>query len=95
MEVVAYAYQADLWCPECIAERVYYDLETKLNVITFMQQPWETTEEYLGRVQGFFGIRDRYKEDMFDSNDFPKVIFDSDIEEGDTCDNCSTLLSGE
>jgi hypothetical protein len=80
-DVVAYTYQADIYHPEC--------------VLALMADQGMTapegfdTEEALDYLAGhFFPSVDRYDEYSFDSDDFPKVVFSSQVEDTEWCGGC-------
>ncbi len=85
--IVAYTYQAEQLCPDCVMARFNADGRLGSDV--------ETVLDWHAKVLGI----DRQDEYSFDSGDFPKVIFASQIEgpafDGDTwydadlCDDCT------
>lgn len=91
-DIVGYTYKADIYCPEHVGIEVARDID-KTGKTVIGQQNWETTEQYLDRVQGFLGIRNRYDEHSYDSDNFPKVIFaDQTLEDSDVCCECGEGL---
>lgn len=85
-ELAGYTYQADNYCRRCIIA-VLDAPELALHGDT-------DPEECLDIVAEARGI-DRYDERSFDSNDFPKVIFDYQVEGIEKCANfneCGEVL---
>jgi len=89
-DVVAYTYRADIYCPECILGQL-------------PTGPGETfdgwadctdmaPEDNLSELAAAFGI-DRMDEYTFDSGDFPKVVFASQVEADEFCGDCGRELS--
>ena len=80
IRLVAYTYQADLYCPQCIAFRL---------------SGWTTTVDNVERVldaqAAHYGI-DRSAESSFDSGFFPKVVFAHQLRGGDRCGACGNEL---
>jgi hypothetical protein len=75
-DVVGYAYQADIWCPECIAKKFAPG-----------QQATEAALDHAAEQRGI----DRYDEATFDSDDFPKVVFRDQVED-EACGRCGRPL---
>lgn len=90
-DIAGYTYQADIYCPECTQTIAAHGLEDKVP----QGDPWQNTgtgeqsaEDLLDRWAQSLGI-DRYDERSYDSDDFPKVVFDDSLlEEGEVCGNC-------
>lgn len=82
MNIIAYAYRAALYCPDCIVHALPRDV---LSPAAYDMR----AEDVLDQVAAYDGI-DRYDEYSFDSDDFPKVAFS--CEDGDTCDTCGKDL---
>lgn len=80
-DIAGYSYQADTYCPSCIVAAV-----TGIGCPC----PDSDTENHLDGIAAGRGI-DRYDERSYDSGDFPKVIFVSDLE-GDDCCACGGEL---
>src|SRR5690606_35328254 len=74
-DIVAYAYHAEILCLDCVrnlaAAHLLLDGQRYLEALT---------EELLDRWARLKGISDRRDERSFDSGDFPKVVFSSDVE---------------
>ena len=67
-DIVAYTYQAELLCPDCV-----------LVAVDTYHLPNEDAEGALDRAARLRGI-DREDESSFDSDEFPKVVFADSIE---------------
>ena len=83
-DIVAYMYNADLYCGECIVKLVsgdpdYFHLDT---------------EEALNQFAQVEGI-DREDEATFDSGDFPKVVLRDQLDGDEHCGHCHTPLEDE
>lgn len=86
-DIAGYTFKTETYCRYCIIDALP----------TGPGQPYEgwklaagvsmPTEENLDEIAAAFQI-DRDDESSFDSNDFPKVIFDSQAEETDVCSVC-------
>lgn len=75
-DIVGYTYRAEVYCPECIlVEMGYGDPENYI------------TERELDGIAVSFGIH-RTDEWTFDSDQFPKVIFSSQVENPEYCGHC-------
>jgi hypothetical protein len=79
--IVGYTYQADNHCPPCIWSMFARQAS----------QDDHDTEAVLDTVARARGI-DRYDERSFDSGDFPKVIFSSQLEDIENCGSCHDKL---
>lgn len=89
--IVAYAYRSETLCPRCLIGALR------------ATEPWLDVdcdvESQIGVLAVFAGI-DRYDEDTFDSDDFPKVVFASQVGhcemcrdfEYEPCDQCGEPL---
>lgn len=89
--IAGYTFRADVYCPDCIIEALptgegeAYDGWALAPGAGPM-----STEDNLNEIALAFGI-DRQDERTFDSSDFPKVIFHSQVE-GDVCGHCGREL---
>ncbi len=81
-DIVAYTYKADIYCPGCIVTQVSHSPVAGL---------LESAEQALDVFAKLREI-DRYDESTFDSDDFPKVVFASQLEEPEHCAACLTSL---
>ena len=85
-DIVGYTYRADNYCPTCILLEL-----GGIAVPPESEQP--NTERVLDCVATVIGI-DRYREATFDSGQFPKVVFlsDLDLAEYECCGRCGRSL---
>lgn len=86
--IVAYQFQASLYCPGCIGDVLASDARYdgwKLAAGVRMD-----AESDLNEIAHAFGIN-RQDETSFDSSDFPKVVF-ADQVDGETCEACGGEL---
>lgn len=81
MSIDAYTFRADIYCPLCIIE-VYGAIP---------ELPGDDAETTLDQIAEYRGI-DRENEYSFDSWDFPKPIYDDQIEQPETCGHCGADL---
>jgi hypothetical protein len=82
-DIVAYTYKAEILCPDCTWDTLHgfkYDGLYAVKV-----------EDGLTAIARSRGI-DRMDESSFDSDDFPKVIFESDLDVDESCDSCGVRL---
>jgi|10_taG_2_1085330.scaffolds.fasta_scaffold141439_2 hypothetical protein len=87
-EIVGYQYQADNWCRSCFKTALCDQLHTaggKTKHAGYVL----TVEELLDGWASGIGL-DRYREDSFDSDRFPKVIF-HDMDSGE-CGGCGEVI---
>lgn len=86
--IVGYTFNADNYCPSCIIDALPTGDGEKYD-------GWAGTlvtyEEALEEIAIAFGI-DREDEASFDSGDFPKAIFASDVEDDEYCGECHSPL---
>lgn len=88
MTIVGYTFQADIFCPDHIAEEVRRTLSADLWHPVDEdggEYPWDA-EWILDQWADLCDI-DRYNEHTFDSDDFPKVIFSGQVEGTEYCGN--------
>jgi len=83
-DIVGYTYAADTYCPDCIIGALPMGDGQAFD-------GWATSvpmsvEDNLNEIAFAFGI-DRMDERSFDSSDFPKVVFQSSVED-DICTTC-------
>lgn len=79
-DVVAYTYKADIVCPSCV-----------LKAVPTPYPATHSAESALDILAQEIGV-DRYNEETFDSDDFPKVVFRDQMEDGDVCGSCGERL---
>ena len=77
-DIVAYVFQAEILCPHCTAKAV-----APLMTPSSLQSPHDIIRE-VGLAHGV-NVDDEH---TFDSDDFPKVVFRSQIEEPEHCGTC-------
>ena len=78
-DIVAYTYKGDNWAPEYIVGQ----LTTNPGDMAHGTRPSESDPEpHLDLIARIHGI-DRHDESSFDSDDFPKVVFRDQLEEGE------------
>lgn len=89
-DIVGYTYQAETLCPGCTIDALPTGEGEAFD-------GWEdatgrmSAEENLTELALAFGI-DRQDESSYDSDDFPKVVFASSVEDEETCDRCGGPL---
>jgi len=81
-DVVAYTYQAQTICPGCAVNEANHWLLKDGVKIGYM-----IAEQALDAWADIAKI-DRDEEHTFDSDNFPKVVFASQIEDAEKCDEC-------
>lgn len=92
-DIVGYTFQASEYCPDCIGDVV--TAQPAYGGWQLAEGVRLSTEDNLAEIAYAFGI-DRMNESTFDSDDFPKVIFASDVESSDRrCESCHEPLIGE
>lgn len=81
-DIAGYTYNTDMFCEHCIA--VGFEREHGPSI-------FEGAEAILDARATELGI-DRYDESSFDSGEFPKVVFVSQLEDDECCGGCHELL---
>lgn len=79
--IVAYTFTADQFCPACIMAK--FNADGRLGDDVEAVLDWHATQ---------LGV-DRHDERSFDSGDFPKVVFSSQIEDQEFCGDCGEELT--
>lgn len=74
--VTAYTYNAAEYCRECMWEIATHWIDLPAGLRSELKSM--SVEDALDAIAGHFGI-DRQNEGTFDSGDFPKVIFESQL----------------
>ena len=90
-DVVAYIYRAEPLCPNCVIQALPIGDGGEFDGWALAEGVRMSTEENLSELALAFGI-DRDDESSFDSDEFPKVVFDSQLEAGDACGMCNDTL---
>lgn len=86
--VAGYTYQAETLCPGCTLESLPTGPGEQFD--GWQDLSGMSAEDNLRELALSFGI-DREDENTFDSDDFPKVIFASQVD-GDACGRCGVEL---
>jgi hypothetical protein len=86
--VVAYAYKAAIYCPNCIVQEVANSFLVNPDPETgsWTKRPYDT-ETCLRWLAANAGINCE-DERTYDSDDFPKVVFGDQVWEEEHCSNC-------
>jgi hypothetical protein len=92
-DIVGYTFNADQYCPACITEMLPVGEGEAYDGWRLASGVRMTTEGNLDEIAYAFGI-DRMDESSYDSSEFPKVIFASQIEDDEYCGRCHNLLVG-
>lgn len=94
-DIVAYTYRADLYCGRCVTNLVLRDWLTNdwlVPVEILDAAPGESYEDDLNWLAPFHTEVniDREREETFDSDDFPKVVFRDQLDPAndDACAGC-------
>jgi hypothetical protein len=90
-DIVAYTYNAETYCPDCIIKILPTGDGQAFDGWAVAPELNMTTEHNLIEIAWAFGIN-RNDESSFDSDDFPKVVFDSQVEYSENCGNCGAEL---
>lgn len=85
-DIVAYIYQADICCPSCIEDMFVEEYERTGRDAFLM-----STENLLRAVAQLRGI-DYDNQYSYDSDDFPKPVFASELESDEHCGSCQELI---
>lgn len=84
-DIVAYTYQAETLCPSCTVAS-YTELPIQMVDVN--------VEQYLDDAARLFGI-DRMDERSFDSSEFPKVVFASQVDGYERFEDAACMGCGE
>lgn len=90
-DIAGYSYAADIACPSCVVSLLPAGDGEPFDGWALGEGVRMSTEDNLSEIAAAFGI-DRMDERSSDSGDFPKVIFASDADEGQTCGTCGEAL---
>lgn len=84
-DIVAYAYAADIYCPDCTRHMAEGAISALVGRVVYPSWPTEGTLD----VWAAAAMVNRHEEETFDSGDFPKVVFASDEwNESSVCGSC-------
>lgn len=89
--IVGSGFQADNLCPPCTIRALPTGEGQAFDGREDMSTPPMSAEENLTGIAQAFGI-DRDNESSFDSGDFPKVIFSTQVEDDECCGSCDEVL---
>jgi len=94
-DIAGYNYNGDTYCPDCIIGALPTGDGQAFEgwaTVAFPMIPMVrmSTEDNLSEIAYAFGI-DRMDERSYDSGDFPKVVFESSVED-DICTTCGREL---
>lgn len=82
-DIVAYTFRAENLCPDCTVKAVCADRR-----LATTPAAWEMgAEDLLEQLAAYHGIA-REDERSYDSDEFPKVVFGSQVKDVETCDSC-------
>ena len=87
-DIIAYQYRADTYCPDCIISEVMARRPGDVAPALADMAP----EAGLDQVAEYLTL-DRMDERSFDSDDFPKVVFASQVEDTEHCGHCHGEIS--
>lgn len=90
-DIVAYTFQADTYCPDCIIDQLPTGPDQAFDGWAVAPSVRMSVEDNLTEIAAAFQI-DRFDESSFDSGDFPKVVFDSQVEFTEYCGSCGSEL---
>lgn len=90
-DIVGYTFQADTYCPGCIIDQLPTGHGQLYDGWALAPGVRMHPEDNLTEIAYAFGI-DRDDETTFDSGDFPKVIFSSQLEDTEHCGACGDEL---
>lgn len=85
VRVVGYTYQAELLCPDCMypdSVTLFWRAGGRVESLST-----EVNLEFVAKARGI----DREDETSFDSDDFPKVVFDAQVSD-ERCTRCGGRL---
>jgi len=90
-DIVAYTFNADTYCPDCIIDALPTGDGQAFDGWKLAAGVVMTVEDNLAEIAHAFSI-DRMDEWSYDSGDFPKVVFESQIEDVEHCGGCGREL---
>ena len=89
--IVGYTFQADTYCSGCVIDQLPTGPGQMYDGWALAPGVSMPVEDNLDEIAIAFGI-DRNDETTFDSSDFPKVIFSSQLEDTEHCGACGGEL---
>lgn len=93
-DIAGYTYKADIYCRYCIIDALPTGPGQQFDGWALAAGVSMTTEANLSEIAYAFQI-DRQDESSFDNSEFPKVIFDSQAAETDSCCVCQQPICVE
>lgn len=93
-DIVGYTFKADTYCPDCIIGVLPTGDGQEFEGWALATDVRMSVENNLNEIAAAFQI-DRMDERSFDSSEFPKVIFSSQVEQPERCSNCHNEIDGE
>ena len=89
--IVGYTFRAETLCPDCTIKALPTGEGQAYDGWALAEGVHMSVEDNLNEIALAFGIN-RTDEHTFDSDDFPKVVFDVQLLDGETCDHCGREL---
>lgn len=86
-DIIAYVYRADMYHPKCMVHVLIGQREAGPAARDM------DAESVLDQIAAANAI-ERQNERTFDSDEFPKVVFAGQIEEGESCGYCHEYIIG-
>ena len=90
-DIVGYSFNTENFCPDCIIEALPTGPGETFDGWKLADGVQMSTEDNLHEIAAAFQI-DRQDERSFDSSEFPKVIFSSQVEDSEECALCGVEL---
>jgi hypothetical protein len=91
-EIIGYSFNGSTYCPDCIIEALPTGPGQPYDGWSLADGVRMSVEDNLSQIAYAFQI-ERTDESSFDSHDFPKVIFNSQVETEDYCATCGRDIS--
>lgn len=92
-KIVGYTFMADISCPSCARLFALEGIAGNSGGPAVLPANLGSTEKVLDEWAGLIGVN-RADEFSYDEDDFPKVIFASQIEDDEQCADCGKPLIG-
>lgn len=83
-DIAAYTYRAEILCPTCVIEALIHD---GLAAPAARDMNEERVLDQIAEANAI----ERYNEWSYDSDEFPKVVFEGSLQ-GEHCDSCGDEL---